>query len=94
MKGTLNYLGLPLDLTFYGTPNCLNIDCQANNDKYLTVYAPQANVSLAGNADIFGAITAYNIDVNGTFQFHYDESLATNSEPTISHFEMVGWREL
>lgn len=94
IKGELNYNGDPKDFTIYGTPNCVSIACQANNDKSLTIYAPQADVELSGNAAIFGAVVANNINVKGTFDFHYDESLATNGSPIKVGYNITSWREL
>jgi hypothetical protein len=47
------------------------------------VYAPYAGMALNGTADFYGSITAgnYSGTVNGSFNFHYDESLATVSFP-------------
>lgn len=94
LQGTLNYNGNPANLTFYGTPNCADIHCTANNDKSLTIYAPYADIHLSGNADIFGAIVGKNIDTLGNFGFHYDESLATNGTPMLSGYDITSWKEL
>jgi hypothetical protein len=56
------------------------------------VYAPNANVTIAGNGDVMGAIVGYIDNIAGNAAFHYDESLANwgASNP----FQISKWREL
>src|SRR6266404_418793 len=45
-------------------------------DLYATIYAPNANVTLTGNPDIYGAIVCHDYHGNGNTGFHYDKALA------------------
>lgn len=92
--GTLNDTGNPIDLQIYGTDNCTSMDVAANNDKMLCVYAPNAEIKLTGNAAIYGSIVGKEIRCQGNFDFHYDESLATNGTPTLQGFSIASWQEL
>lgn len=94
IKGDLNTSGNPIDLQIYGTPNCTYFQCNANNDRALTIYAPQAHLDLLGNAAIFGSVVANTIKAQGTFGFHFDESLATNAAPIMSGWDISNWEEL
>ena len=43
---------------------------------FATIYAPNADVTLTGNPDIYGAIVCHNFSGNGNTGFHYDKALA------------------
>ncbi len=57
------------------------------------VYAPNANLTISGNANFNGAAVANQITLNGGVQFHYDEGLADfyGSDPT---FKIDTWTEI
>jgi hypothetical protein len=40
------------------------------------VYAPLANATLAGSADVYGSVLAASVSANGGAQFHYDRRLS------------------
>ena len=42
-----------------------------------TIYAPNANVSMHGNADFYGSILSGQFTDTGGASVHYDRSLAT-----------------
>lgn len=92
--GTLNNLGNPADLKFYGTTNCTSVACQANNQKKLTVYTPQAAVALSGTSAIYGAIVGNTITCHGTYDFHYDEALADEDKSAPNEYSVASWVEL
>lgn len=45
------------------------------NDFYGVIYAPQSDVTLNGDADLYGAIVGGTLKVNGSGWAHYDETL-------------------
>lgn len=57
-------------------------------------FVPQATVSFNGTFNYFGSIIAKSFDgkVNGTYNFHYDESLSTLDLDLTARLVMVGWR--
>ena len=50
--------------------------------------APQANMVVSGNGNIYGAVIANAFIAKGNAGFHYDENLATNG-PMTSY--KLGW---
>jgi hypothetical protein len=63
------------------------------------LFAPYATMALKGNFDYFGALVADSFKdttglgkVNGSFSFHYDESLANMTIPFPPSLVIVGWR--
>jgi len=59
----------------------------------LTVYAPAADVSISGGADLYGAIVGRAVYGNGC-SFHYDESLGYEEDIEFQPYVRVAWREL
>lgn len=56
------------------------------------VYAPNADVSIVGNGDVYGAVVGKTVKVTGNANFHYDESLAAFG--ANNPFKVSSWREL
>lgn len=52
-----------------------NIDVASNTPFYGVIYAPQSDVSLQGNNDLFGAIVGRTLKIVGNPTAHYDEAL-------------------
>lgn len=98
IKGELNTGGLPVNLQMYGTPNCRVIDCQANNDRSMVIYAPQADVDFGGNAVIQGSIVGQNIRQHGNPDFRYDEALGSIDLPVDpqrpQEYVLKSWMEI
>ena len=42
---------------------------------YFALYAPAANISISGNAVIYGAIVGNEVSMNGNGAVHYDKAL-------------------
>ncbi len=55
------------------------------NDLYASIYCPLSPVNMNGNSDLFGAVIAESIHMNGTNTIHYDTTLTTpvNGAPRI-----------
>lgn len=60
---------------------------------YLTVDAPNADVQLTGNSDIYGAVVGNTISVSGGGRFHYDRN-TKSPVPSNSYYSMISFREL
>jgi hypothetical protein len=56
------------------------------------VYAPNADIQVNGNGDIMGAFVGNRVTFTGNAKFHYDESLANESDQ--APFGISRWREL
>ena len=62
---------------------------------YGAIYGPNADITIHGNAEIFGAIIANTVNVTGSAIVHYDEALTQLT--TISNTygrRVTSWREL
>jgi Tfp pilus assembly protein PilX/lipopolysaccharide export system protein LptA len=58
-----------------------------------TIYAPQAEVELGGNATLAGGVAAKAITVNGNFSFSWDErDAALQAEPAVMYYR-TAWEE-
>ncbi|HSH14605.1 MAG TPA: hypothetical protein VLD18_01130, partial [Verrucomicrobiae bacterium] len=60
------------------------------------IYAPQAHLSLGGGGstayDFVGASVSRTVQMNGHFNFHYDEALGRTD--TEGLFVIASWNEL
>jgi hypothetical protein len=77
--GIVNDGGYASQCTLYGLPNCSSISLIGGAAFIGTVYAPEAALTIGGNAGAFGSFSANTIDVKGTAAVHYDEGLAPNA---------------
>jgi hypothetical protein len=69
--GHLGFFGIsPTD----GTTRTINVDPQPVG-LYAAFYAPNHDISMNGNPQIYGAIVAHNFSGNGSTGFHYDKQL-------------------
>ena len=61
-----------------GSTQQVNITPGGGPDKtlYATIYAPNANVTVNGPTDIYGAIVSHDFYENGNTSFHYDKEIA------------------
>ena len=100
VNGTSSVPNQPLAFQLYGTRSAATAasvgmqDLAIKGNGYLAgvVYAPNANVKVAGNGDTYGAIVCNQASMNGNGNFHYDESLANTL--STSAWSVSKWREL
>jgi hypothetical protein len=82
------YLAGDFDLTGQGTVNTtknphdfklvssgLNVKIVGGASFYGSIFAPNAHIHMAGNADVYGAAIGNTVKMAGAFQFHVDASL-------------------
>jgi hypothetical protein len=77
-----------------------------NGLMHSVVYAPNANVQIAGNGQIFGALVANNIFDTGNAGMHFDTALAADGQnwgltygitsvaSSLSALKTISWQEL
>jgi hypothetical protein len=85
----------PENLYYYGSPTLTDITYSGNSTFVGVVYAPEANLTLNGggaNINLIGSSITGTVTMNGHYNFHYDESLATNG-PSRG-FVINSWQEL
>ena len=65
--------GIAKNLQVYMTGGTANIT--SYNDFYGVIYGPNTDMTLDGNADLFGAVVGKTLTVTGSGHAHYDEAL-------------------
>lgn len=66
-----------------------------NPEFYGAFYAPESTITVSGTADIYGSIIAEQINVAGTANIHYDESIAELDDITnLFSSERISWQEI
>ncbi|MCI0747743.1 MAG: hypothetical protein L0Y58_20240 [Verrucomicrobia subdivision 3 bacterium] len=91
-KGLINVPGLAKNFSLIGLNSCHDVTYAGSSQFIGTVYAPAAKVTITGTADAFGALAGKEVDLNGTFSFHYDEAL--QGSPKRGRFLAASWQEL
>jgi hypothetical protein len=78
-QGIVNDNGNAQSLYYYGLPSNSSIQFAGNGGFVGAIYAPQAAFSLGGGGtdkkDFIGASVTKSVQMNGHFNFHYDENL-------------------
>src|SRR5205814_10283076 len=66
----------------YGLSTCTDINLGGNGNFYGCIYAPEADFHLGGGGnntwDFVGSSVTKTVQMNGHFNFHYDECLRAN----------------
>lgn len=65
----------PMDITILCTDACTTVDMAGNPDAFAAIYAPNSDVNIHGNADVYGSIVGNKIDFKGNAQLWYDIQL-------------------
>jgi hypothetical protein len=67
---------------------------QGNTAFYGAVYAPDSEITISGNAEIYGSVVAQQVNVSGNAAIHYDEALGVSSQVTnLSRATLIAWWE-
>jgi hypothetical protein len=85
----------PQNFYYYGLPGVTSITLSGNSTFIGVIYAPEASLTLNGGGNsnnLEGAAIINTVTLNGHYDFHYDESLATNG-PSRG-FIATSWQEL
>ncbi len=81
---------------YYGLPTNTDIKWGGNNAYVGTVYAPQASFTCGGGGnntyDYQGACVVSSVNLNGHFNFHFDENLRRRGP--VSAYVLSSWEEL
>jgi hypothetical protein len=76
----------------YGGTGSVNVTGNASTS-YFVLNAPKANVTIAGNGAIFGAVLGSTIKVPGNAQFHYDKSVKL-APPSSGALQLISFRHI
>lgn len=94
-NAVINDTARAINNQFYGLNSSSSWSLNGNGTWVGTVYAPNANLAMNGGGargDMSGSIIAKTITLNGQVQFHYDESLTANNNPT--GYLVASWQSL
>jgi len=98
VSGSINFSGdwdkssLPSDLMVFGLPSCKTITVATGSHLEAVIYAPEADMSLTGNAQFSGGVVANSMRMNGSTGFHYDVSLG--NYPAYRAYVITSWKEI
>jgi len=90
-QGVINPMGNPTQMTIYydGTSEATFV---GGSSAYLEVYAPNAPVKLAGDADFFGSFIGRTLQMTGTPQVHF--SLGCLDDNLLQRpFRILSWKQ-
>jgi hypothetical protein len=71
-----------------------SVEFDSNSSFYGTIYGPEAQVQIASNFEVFGAVAARHIELAANSNIHYDESLLNGSAGQLLTFEVQSWRQV
>ncbi len=102
VSGNMNFSGGwdksidPSDLILYGLPTCKKIDLSPSGGGFASlqaaVYAPQADITLNGNAQFMGSSVSSSMTMKGNTGYHYDENLG--KLPIYRGYVITSWKEI
>jgi hypothetical protein len=87
--GHLKFFGI--SPTTPGDTQSIEIDSSGN--VFATFYAPSADFTLKGNADVFSAIVARSFSGTGNARFHYDKALNQVEIGVVTDYQIVSYVE-
>ncbi len=94
LNSCVNETGFAKNLGIFGTELCDDVHYTGDSLFAGFMYTPYAAYEFSGQGDFVGAVVADTIDVTGTGDFHYDESLAELMMPFLLGYRVVSWAEL
>src|SRR5438128_1479793 len=87
--GHMKFFGI--SPTTSGTTQTIELDPPGNI--FATFYAPSADITLAGNTDIFSAIVGRSFSGNGNTGFHYDKALNQVDIGVMTDYQIASYVE-
>ena len=95
-NGVVNGSASATNFSYYGLPSNTSVSFSGNAAFTGTIYAPNAALSLGGGGnntyDFVGASVSNTVQMNGHFNFHYDELLGRLNNG--GGYTVVSWNEL
>jgi hypothetical protein len=91
----------PLDIQLYlNSDNVIDpgvdvdldvVDFDSNAQFFGTIYAPNANIVINSNFELFGAVVAYDLHLDSNSEVHFDEALASSTHMAEIEFGVLCW---
>ena len=88
----VNHNSTAASFRYYGLPSNTSVKIQATADVTAAIYAPGAEITLVGGAELFGSVVGKDAKLTGHSKVHYDEALRTTGG--ISAVVIASWDEL
>lgn len=89
--GVINQSSQASKFTYYGLPSNAKLAISGNGQFAGVIYAPDTDVTLNGNGDVYGAMITKTLTANGDFQYHFDEALKASRQ--FTWFKVTRWEE-
>lgn len=85
--GVVNTSAKPANFSLLGLPTCTSVTLSGNSALYGNVNAPQADLTMSGTSDIYGAAIVKSATASGGGSFHYDEALSRSSTLLLDRWQ-------
>jgi hypothetical protein len=82
----------PPQMMVWGLPTCTSMTMVGGKQFVGVIYAPQVDLTAAGNSEFFGAIAANTFKCNGSFKLHHDLGTGKGVPPEV--LAILSWAEL
>lgn len=76
-----NGSGVPGNFVVLGTSDATSARFTGNTSLYMACMAPQAEITVSGGCEVYGAVIGQSISFTGTAGMHYDKALANLNIP-------------
>jgi hypothetical protein len=90
--GVINQAGVATAFQYFGLPSNTSVSLAGNGELAGFVYAPNADLTLNGGGNVYGATMTKSLSINGTFSFHFDEAL--KRVWSLHYFGITSWDEI
>jgi hypothetical protein len=70
------------------------LEFESNTNLHGIVYAPNAEVVIDSNFQLYGSLVARRIDLDSNVGIHFDEALLTAAATGMQAYETVCWRDI
>lgn len=94
-QGVINPSAQAKNFRYMGRPTNTSVTFSGNSAFAGVIYAPQAALTMSGGGstvlDFVGASTTATVSMTGSFNFHYDESLANITD---AFYIAASWDEI
>ena len=68
------------------------VDFDSGSKMFGTIYAPNAEITIDSNFELYGSLVARRVDLDSNCRIHYDETLMTAGEAAEVTYETLCWR--
>jgi len=89
--GIINQTKDPLRFTYYGAKTNTRVDLGGSSAFYGTVYAPSADLNVAGGSLLYGGTVSKSVKATGGFTMHYDQCLNNQG---AGRYIVTSWDEM